>query len=100
MTADIQNLKNFDPFAEADDDPGESKQSQNYIHIRIQQRVCLILTLCLRTSLTNFLERSQDLDYRTVSEPLSNEAYYSSWGRDLHSGESYMAREEGDSAGA
>ncbi|XDG07828.1 hypothetical protein ABKA04_007443 [Annulohypoxylon sp. FPYF3050] len=26
------------PFAEADEDTGESKQSQNYIHIRIQQR--------------------------------------------------------------
>ncbi|OAL22679.1 hypothetical protein AYO20_11167 [Fonsecaea nubica] len=26
------------PFAEADDDTGEAKQSQNYIHIRIQQR--------------------------------------------------------------
>ncbi|KAH0833735.1 hypothetical protein FOPE_03273 [Fonsecaea pedrosoi] len=34
----IQNLKTFDPFAEADDDTGEAKQSQNYIHIRIQQR--------------------------------------------------------------
>ncbi|KAG9778262.1 hypothetical protein KCU88_g4343, partial [Aureobasidium melanogenum] len=28
----------LDPFAEADDDTGEAKQSQNYIHIRIQQR--------------------------------------------------------------
>ncbi|RMZ77568.1 hypothetical protein DV737_g4254, partial [Chaetothyriales sp. CBS 132003] len=27
-----------DPFAEADDDTGETKQAQNYIHIRIQQR--------------------------------------------------------------
>ncbi|KAI9776030.1 MAG: Eukaryotic translation initiation factor eIF-1 [Geoglossum umbratile] len=27
-----------DPFAEADEDTGETKQSQNYIHIRIQQR--------------------------------------------------------------
>ncbi|OCL06093.1 translation initiation factor SU [Glonium stellatum] len=26
------------PFAEADEDTGETKQSQNYIHIRIQQR--------------------------------------------------------------
>ncbi|RMD41177.1 hypothetical protein DV735_g3946, partial [Chaetothyriales sp. CBS 134920] len=26
------------PFAEADDDTGETKQAQNYIHIRIQQR--------------------------------------------------------------
>ncbi|KAL8959473.1 MAG: hypothetical protein Q9183_005628 [Haloplaca sp. 2 TL-2023] len=28
----------IDPFAEADEDTGETKQSQNYIHIRIQQR--------------------------------------------------------------
>ncbi|WEW57512.1 Eukaryotic translation initiation factor eIF-1 [Emydomyces testavorans] len=27
-----------DPFAEADEDTGDTKQSQNYIHIRIQQR--------------------------------------------------------------
>ncbi|MCJ1370126.1 Eukaryotic translation initiation factor eIF-1 [Loxospora ochrophaea] len=26
------------PFAEADEDTGETKQSQNYVHIRIQQR--------------------------------------------------------------
>jgi translation initiation factor 1 len=38
MTTDIENLKSFDPFAEADDDPGDTKQSQNYIHIRLQQR--------------------------------------------------------------
>lgn len=30
-----------DPFAEADEDTGEVKQTQNYIHIRIQ-RTCLI----------------------------------------------------------
>ncbi|EME86792.1 uncharacterized protein MYCFIDRAFT_186871 [Pseudocercospora fijiensis CIRAD86] len=35
----IENLKSFDPFAEADEDTGgDAKQSQNYIHIRIQQR--------------------------------------------------------------
>ncbi|SLM38457.1 translation initiation factor sui1 [Lasallia pustulata] len=34
----IENLKTFDPFAEADEDIGDTKQSQNYIHIRIQQR--------------------------------------------------------------
>merc|ERR1739848_46798 len=34
----IENLKSFDPFAEADEDTGETKQAQNYIHIRIQQR--------------------------------------------------------------
>jgi len=27
----------LDPFAEADEDTGETKQSQNYIHIRIQR---------------------------------------------------------------
>jgi hypothetical protein len=38
MTTDIQNLKSFDPFAEADDTGGETKTSQqNYIHIRIQR---------------------------------------------------------------
>ncbi|KAF2625957.1 translation initiation factor SU [Macroventuria anomochaeta] len=36
----IENLKTFDPFAEADEGTGEksSAQSQDYIHIRIQQR--------------------------------------------------------------
>jgi translation initiation factor SUI1 len=34
----IENLKNYDPFADADEDTGETKQAQNYIHIRIQQR--------------------------------------------------------------
>ena len=40
MTTDIQNLKSFDPFAEADDNTGEPvKSSQaNYIHIRIQRK--------------------------------------------------------------
>ncbi|OHE95881.1 eukaryotic translation initiation factor eIF-1 [Colletotrichum orchidophilum] len=31
-------IRALDPFAEADEDTGETKQSQNYIHIRIQQR--------------------------------------------------------------
>ncbi|KAI9715225.1 MAG: Eukaryotic translation initiation factor eIF-1 [Chrysothrix sp. TS-e1954] len=39
MSTQIENLKSHDPFAEADEAAGESKQSsQNYIHIRIQQR--------------------------------------------------------------
>ncbi|KAF2129903.1 eukaryotic translation initiation factor SUI1 [Dothidotthia symphoricarpi CBS 119687] len=40
MTTDIQNLKSFDPFAEAEDAAGEIKAGNqaNYIHIRIQQR--------------------------------------------------------------
>ncbi|KAF4440879.1 eukaryotic translation initiation factor eIF-1 [Fusarium acutatum] len=33
----IENLKTYDPFAEADEDTGETKQTQNYIHIRIQR---------------------------------------------------------------
>ena len=42
MTTDIQNLKSFDPFAEADDTGGETKTSQqNYIHIRIQRKYSL-----------------------------------------------------------
>ncbi|CAI6338857.1 unnamed protein product [Periconia digitata] len=39
MTTQIQNLQSFDPFAEAEDSVGDVKTtSQNYIHIRIQQR--------------------------------------------------------------
>jgi hypothetical protein len=46
MTTDIQNLKSFDPFAEADDTGGETKvgNQQNYIHIRIQRKYTLIPT--------------------------------------------------------
>ncbi|QSZ30799.1 hypothetical protein DSL72_000357 [Monilinia vaccinii-corymbosi] len=35
--AQIENLKVFDPFAEADEEPGDQKAAE-YIHIRIQQR--------------------------------------------------------------
>lgn len=35
---------NIDPFAEADEDTGETKQSQNYIHIRIQRKSFLELS--------------------------------------------------------
>jgi len=41
MSTEIQNLKSFDPFADAQDqDTGETnqKQTQTNIHIRIQQR--------------------------------------------------------------
>jgi hypothetical protein len=31
----------IDPFAEADEDTGERKQAQNYIHIRIQRTYTL-----------------------------------------------------------
>ncbi|KAB5547170.1 translation initiation factor [Coniochaeta sp. 2T2.1] len=35
----IENLKTIDPFADADEDAGQTKQTQeSYIHIRIQQR--------------------------------------------------------------
>jgi len=35
----IENLKTFDPFAEADEEGGgDTPQKANYIHIRIQQR--------------------------------------------------------------
>ncbi|KAF7512337.1 Eukaryotic translation initiation factor eIF-1 [Endocarpon pusillum] len=34
----IENLRTIDPFAEADEDTGQVQQSQQYIHIRIQQR--------------------------------------------------------------
>ena len=38
----VKNIANIlryaDPFAEADEDTGETKQSQNYIHIRIQRK--------------------------------------------------------------
>jgi hypothetical protein len=39
----IENLKTFDPFAEADEGTGEksSAQSQDYIHIRIQRTYSL-----------------------------------------------------------
>jgi len=34
----IENLKSFDPFAEAEEDNAEKTKPQDYIHIRIQQR--------------------------------------------------------------
>lgn len=40
MSTDIQNLRSFDPFAEAEDAGGEVNRAgnqQNYIHIRIQR---------------------------------------------------------------
>jgi len=36
-----------DPFAEADEDTGETKQSQNYIHIRIQRTLSLAQSAAL-----------------------------------------------------
>lgn len=55
MTTDIQNLKSFDPFAEADDNGGEIKagNQQNYIHIRIQRMYShLFLALLIRRWVT------------------------------------------------
>lgn len=48
MSTDIQNLKSFDPFAEAEDAGGEVKvgNQQNYIHIRIQRTYSPFLELC------------------------------------------------------
>lgn len=37
----------LDPFAEADEDTGETKQTQNYIHIRIQRRCTTRDSSCL-----------------------------------------------------
>lgn len=34
----IADDRDLDPFAEADEDTGETKQTQNYIHIRIQRK--------------------------------------------------------------
>lgn len=42
----------IDPFAEADEDTGETKQSQNYIHIRIQRTFTLLLSPPLATLAT------------------------------------------------
>lgn len=50
----IENLKTFDPFAEADEDTGETKQSQNYIHIRIQ-RTCYHPSTTHPTSTRSYL---------------------------------------------
>lgn len=38
LSAVANNPGYTDPFAEADEDTGETKQSQNYIHIRIQRK--------------------------------------------------------------
>ena len=38
MSGEIENLKSRDPFAEADEESGQTTQTQEYIHIRIQQR--------------------------------------------------------------
>lgn len=50
----ITRLTRFsaDPFAEADEDTGETKQSQNYIHIRIQRTFYTPLPRCRRRHAT------------------------------------------------
>jgi hypothetical protein len=66
MTTDIQNLKSFDPFAEADDTGGESKTSQqNYIHIRIQRKyTCLLAAMAQAAPAHRFLRHSLVLAFR------------------------------------
>ena len=54
MTTDIQNLKTFDPFAEADDE-GETKQSQNYIHLRIQRMFIFVPLSILEIQLRSLI---------------------------------------------
>ncbi|XWW94238.1 hypothetical protein V2A60_002181 [Cordyceps javanica] len=48
----IENLKSYDPFAEADEDTGEVKQTQNYIHIRIQRTFLIPLVAPPRAAST------------------------------------------------
>ena len=56
MTTDIQNLKSFDPFAEADDAGGEVKGTQqNYIHIRIQRKYPAPSVYCCATPAQQFI---------------------------------------------
>ena len=52
-----------DPFAEADEDTGETKQSQNYIHIRIQ-RTCIPSCLLAAVSFAD-LDGTMLTDYST-----------------------------------
>ncbi|CAM1501655.1 Fc.00g036390.m01.CDS01 [Cosmosporella sp. VM-42] len=51
----IENLKTYDPFAEADEDTGETKQAQNYIHIRIQRTSLIVPAIVV--------DRAQALDH-------------------------------------
>lgn len=60
-TPDIQNLKTFDPFAEADDDSSEIKgQTQDYIHIRIQRTFPPSPTCLLRAHILSQSFASQE----------------------------------------
>jgi hypothetical protein len=56
----IENLKTFDPFAEADEDTGETKQSQNYIHIRIQRTSFFSLHYYLESHLSRLTASTRD----------------------------------------
>ena len=62
-------IKFTDPFAEADEDTGGEKQSQNYIHIRIQRTSFFPLHSPIVPQHEHPLtptfraQRSQDLDY-------------------------------------
>ena len=67
------SLTSTDPFAEADEDTGETKQSQNYIHIRIQRTFDLVQSVLANVAQTQIIfwldtynnraQWSQDLDY-------------------------------------
>ena len=50
----------IDPFAEADEDTGETKQSQNYIHIRIQRTYLIDSVDCLQRACTDKPTLSQN----------------------------------------
>jgi translation initiation factor 1 len=63
-------LRIADPFAEADEDTGETKQSQNYIHIRIQRKLLpLLLAILLEGSTRRLYDATTDkenTDIKTI----------------------------------
>jgi translation initiation factor 1 len=83
MTTDIQNLKSFDPFAEADDG-GEVKSGtqQNYIHIRIQRMYTyFLLLLCASPALLPTFFPSPRNRARLTSTP-----HRAQWSQDPNNG--------------
>lgn len=71
MSTDIQNLKSFDPFAEAEDAGGEIKvgNQQNYIHIRIQRTYSRPIHV---TTLMPVLSRIYSSTIKLTSHPERN----------------------------
>lgn len=57
-----------DPFAEADEDTGETKQSQNYIHIRIQRMSSLPSSLFTGFSIFFYVFESPYLSSEFVTD--------------------------------